>query len=534
MAQGIPPNIQVGGITGSIPQGYILGRSSPGIGPVQLLKLSDLTAQSGAGKVPPAGGGGGSGGGVSKFTQLSDVPASYTGQSLKIVRVNAGETALEFVTLTQPTGANPSATAGAAAVNGTATTFMRSDAAPAVALGTGSAPGIVQADGTTTAITAGVMSVIAGGIAGTPADYATDRWLFGDGSDGNLTISSGTTRLSRDTCYNNVTLTGTAVLDTSGWILRIAGTLDISAAGVGAVTCLGAASSSKNGSAAVGSSAGFLGNTPSANSSMGGTIINSLGGGGGSAGATAAATEATACGNSSTYGVGGVSGEGGAGGLGASGAGGLSRPATTITTTNSGQRLTLTDFPGAVYGVVSGQGLTFVPAGMPAPGGSGGGGDGTAAGGGGGGGQAGAGLAVFARTINRSGATPAYCIHSNGGDGGAGAAATAGNRGGGGGGAGGGGGWLYLVVRFLTGTTATANTAGVKGGKGAAGGNGFGTGIGGNGGGAGQGGRLQFFNLSAQSYTLLLSSATTAHAGGAASGVTGGIGGVPQDQAVTL
>jgi hypothetical protein len=37
-------------------------------------------------------------GGVSAFTGLSDVPASYSGQSLKAVRVNAGETALEFYT----------------------------------------------------------------------------------------------------------------------------------------------------------------------------------------------------------------------------------------------------------------------------------------------------------------------------------------------------------------------------------------------------------------------------------------------------
>lgn len=34
------------------------------------------------------------------FTALSDTPASYTGHTLKIVRVNAGETALEFTTLT--------------------------------------------------------------------------------------------------------------------------------------------------------------------------------------------------------------------------------------------------------------------------------------------------------------------------------------------------------------------------------------------------------------------------------------------------
>lgn len=39
------------------------------------------------------------GGGATQFTQLTDVPASYTGQSLKAVRVNAGETGLEFFTI---------------------------------------------------------------------------------------------------------------------------------------------------------------------------------------------------------------------------------------------------------------------------------------------------------------------------------------------------------------------------------------------------------------------------------------------------
>jgi hypothetical protein len=39
------------------------------------------------------------GGGSSTFTALTDAPATYVGQTLKVVRVNAGETALEFVTL---------------------------------------------------------------------------------------------------------------------------------------------------------------------------------------------------------------------------------------------------------------------------------------------------------------------------------------------------------------------------------------------------------------------------------------------------
>lgn len=56
-----------------------------------------LTYDAGSGKIIFAAGGGG-GGGVTDFTDLGDVPASYTGQTLKAVRVNAGETALEFYT----------------------------------------------------------------------------------------------------------------------------------------------------------------------------------------------------------------------------------------------------------------------------------------------------------------------------------------------------------------------------------------------------------------------------------------------------
>lgn len=41
---------------------------------------------------------GGAGGGSTSFIGLTDVPASYSGESLKAVRVNAGETALEFYT----------------------------------------------------------------------------------------------------------------------------------------------------------------------------------------------------------------------------------------------------------------------------------------------------------------------------------------------------------------------------------------------------------------------------------------------------
>lgn len=42
---------------------------------------------------------GGAGGGASEFVDLDDTPSVYTGEADKVVKVNAGETALEFITL---------------------------------------------------------------------------------------------------------------------------------------------------------------------------------------------------------------------------------------------------------------------------------------------------------------------------------------------------------------------------------------------------------------------------------------------------
>lgn len=49
---------------------------------------------------PDAGGGGG--GGATNFTDLDDVPGSYSGQAGELVRVNSGETALEFAQFGPP------------------------------------------------------------------------------------------------------------------------------------------------------------------------------------------------------------------------------------------------------------------------------------------------------------------------------------------------------------------------------------------------------------------------------------------------
>jgi hypothetical protein len=64
-------------------------------------------------------------------------------------------------------GANPTATAGPGAINGSATTFMRSDAAPAVQAGSASQEGILQC-GSGTTCSAGTISVSGGG-GGVPA-----------------------------------------------------------------------------------------------------------------------------------------------------------------------------------------------------------------------------------------------------------------------------------------------------------------------------------------------------------------------------
>jgi hypothetical protein len=99
---------------------------------------------------------------------------------------------------------------------------------------------------------------------------------FGAGSDGNVTISSGTTTLTRDMYYNNLTLSGTGKLHPNGFRIFVAGTLDLTAAGANAIAM--------NGSNAPGvlSASGFLtGSSPGATYCLGG-----LGGVSGSANPT--------------------------------------------------------------------------------------------------------------------------------------------------------------------------------------------------------------------------------------------------------
>lgn len=246
--------------------------------------------------------------------------------------------------------------------------------------------------------------------------------LFGNGADGAFSASSGTTSLARDQYYSSITLTGTAVLQTSGFRVYCSGT-----ASVGSGTVLGR-------KANAGANSGGAGGATAA-----GTI-----GGSGSAGGAGG----TAAGTSSSNASGSVGGTGGTGGTGTGGAGAA---AGTLSIPNASQGGL--EFFNSIKGfndMIIPHTTTLHVGGV---GGGGGGGDGTS---GGGGGAGGALTWVAAFTL-----TGAGTIRAAGGDGGS---PAAGNRGGGG--AGGGGAIFVLSTNDTTGTSLTFDVSGGTGGTG--------------------------------------------------------------------
>lgn len=105
---------------------------------------------------------------VTEFTELSDVPHSYVADS--ILRANSGATGLELVTPLALTD-NPTATGSDSVVDGTASTFMRSDASPAIQKASSSQFGLVKVDGSTITSTGGVISSTGGGGGGPSGTY---------------------------------------------------------------------------------------------------------------------------------------------------------------------------------------------------------------------------------------------------------------------------------------------------------------------------------------------------------------------------
>ena len=272
---------------------------------------------------------------------------------------------------------------------------------------------------------------------------------FGDGSDGNQTISVNTS-LTRSMYYNDLTVNVGVTLTTAGFKIFVAGTLlnngTINNSGAnGAVGGDGVASTSA-GAGGVGGAggtglelgAGQTGGT----GGLGGTTGNVQGSPGG-AGVVATPSQG-----------GGNGGAGGTGGTGTGAGGVLGAAATTVA------RTMRTVSPHLIAGIILLQGGSSGGAGG---GGSTGANNASRGGGGGGAGGGGGIVMIFARTFNNAGT-----IRANGGNGGNGGAGAGNNGGGGGTGGGGGGGSLFLVYATLTAAGTLEVNAGAAGATGGA------------------------------------------------------------------
>jgi len=337
---------------------------------------------------------------------------------------------------------------------------------------------------------------------------------FGVGHDGDVVVSSAVT-LTRDMFYNNLTIIAGGSIATAAFKVFVAGTLDLTAAPVGAIRRV--LSSGASATAAAGASGGSAGGTN--------TVGGSGGGGTGGQGRSNTNGSQAAATTAFTNANGGPGGSGGAGGNGSSTTGAAARAFTALGAGTLPMGRMFSDLL---------RGVSFLSGGAGGPGGGGGGGDGVNSGGGGGGGGAGCGVFFLAaRIINRGVGTAAAAINAIGGNGGNGRTQALGDVGGGGGAGGGGGGWIYMYFESLVGTP-VVGLIDASGGAGGNGGNGFGLGTGAGGGGGGSGGRISIVNLGAGTMSVLNNTTTLGTAGGAPVGITGGTGGAGCPTAVTL
>lgn len=125
-------------------------------------------------------------GSSTNFMRADAAPAVQLGSSSQagLLQCGSGTTCSGgLIAAGSAAGANPTATAGPTAVNGSATSFMRSDAAPAVQLGSATQKGILQVDGSTITASAGVISS-AGSTGANPTATAGPNAV--NGSSGNF------------------------------------------------------------------------------------------------------------------------------------------------------------------------------------------------------------------------------------------------------------------------------------------------------------------------------------------------------------
>jgi len=301
--------------------------------------------------------------------------------------------------------------------------------------------------------------------------------IYGDGSDGNVTISSGTTTLTRDMYYNNLTVNGTGTLDTAGFNVFVRGltTVDTSAGGGGIQRRGGNGGNGGNGSLDAGGTGGTAG-TISTSPAKTAQALNGRDGGNG----TTISSDGQAGNFGTTTSLNYVHSNGATGGTGGGGSGMLSRPGGAggtggVSSSDSivkPRNIFSAMMPFMVTGDTTIARFNITP-GSGSGGGGGGASDGGSNCGGGGGGGSGATGGFLFLSTNRLSITGTGAINANGGNGGNGGnghtvgSATGGR---GGGGAGGNGGVAVVSYISKTGTgTITANggtggTAGTGGG----------------------------------------------------------------------
>jgi hypothetical protein len=339
--------------------------------------------------------------------------------------------------------------------------------------------------------------------------------LFGTGSDGDITISSGTTTLTRDMHYRNLTINGTGSINNGGFRIYVSGTLDLTAAPAGAIT-----NNSPNGNAASGSVGGV---TPTAYLGLSLPRLLQSAATGGTGNLTTGSNGVLTPPNVPFAATLGLAGVGGAGGTGTS-AGASGVAAQPINVANVVFNSPIPVFV-QLYGGATAL-TSFVVPSLVGGGGGQGGGDGTVSGGGGGSPSYGGGMvAIWARNINRGAGTAVGAIQAKSGNGGNGGTPAVGNAGGGGGGGAGTGGTVFICCQALLGASA-ANAIDVSGGTGGTGGNGFGTARGGQGGRGGGSGSAFKIILNGPTYigTTPATNGGLASAASTTAGTTGGTG----------
>lgn len=347
-------------------------------------------------------------------------------------------------------------------------------------------------------ITSGVLAMSNGGMPQPP--------FYGLGQLGNVTISSGTTTLTDDYYVNDLTISGTGSINTAGYRIFVAGTLDLTNAPANAITRAAAIGNNATG-ATGGASAGS-----STAQTLGTGSISAIGAASGTGAGTAGTGSSQS--NVNLGGQGGAGGSGGAPALAAGAAGGS-------TSTNSN----IIPFHRFDFNML--RGISIMLAGSQGASGGGANGDGTNNGGASGsGGQGGMYLYITCNILKRDTTTATGAISAKGANGGTSANSSGGNSGGGGGPGGSGGGYVFIAYASLQGNAKTG-LIDVSGGTGGTGGNGTGTGRGGQGGQGGAGGRVTLINMSTgvitetQSTTTLPSAATTPTTTAGTSGTAG-------------